>query len=101
MWAGHRWILPFVKLIHFLLGPWLLVCQFIEISNQMEVNGHVLKKLYNTLLYEKKIVQSLKRGHLPPFDWKNVSILQEGGFTHIPPTQPVIRVVLLQSEAFV
>ena len=35
------------------LGPWFLVCQFIEISNQIEVNGHISnfeqKKLYNTL----------------------------------------------------
>ena len=23
------------------LGPWLLVYQFVEISNQIEVNGHV------------------------------------------------------------
>ena len=23
------------------VGPWLLVCQFVEISNQMELNGEV------------------------------------------------------------
>ena len=28
-----------VKWVHFFLGPWLLVCQFLEISNQMELNG--------------------------------------------------------------
>ena len=32
---------PIEKLIHFFLGPLLLVCQFIDISNQMEVNGEV------------------------------------------------------------
>ena len=49
-------ILPLVKWVHFFLGPWLLVCQFIEISNQMEVNGEVTnfgwKNLFNTLLYK-------------------------------------------------
>ena len=33
----------------FFLGPWLLVYQFVEISNQMELNGEVSnfeKKLY-------------------------------------------------------
>ena len=39
--ARQGWILPFVKWVHFFLGPWLLVYQFIEISNQMEVNGEV------------------------------------------------------------
>ena len=41
----------------FFLGPWLLVCQFIQISNQMEPTGEVSnieqKKLYNALLYKK------------------------------------------------
>ena len=32
---------------------------------------------------------------------KNVFILQEGGFTHVPPTQPVFRPVLLHTEAFI
>ena len=41
VWVGHGWILPLVKWIHFFLGPWLLVCQFVEISNQMELNGEV------------------------------------------------------------
>ena len=36
MCAEHGQILPFVKWLHFFLGPWVLVCQFIEISNQME-----------------------------------------------------------------
>ena len=44
---------PLEKRIHFLLGPWLLVCQFIEISNQMKLNGEVSnieqKNLYNTI----------------------------------------------------
>ena len=26
-----------IKLVHFFLGPWLFVCQFLEISNQMEL----------------------------------------------------------------
>ena len=34
-------ILPHEKWIHFFLGPWHLVCQFIEISNQIKVNGEV------------------------------------------------------------
>ena len=46
-----------VKWIRFFLGPWLLVCQFIEISNQMEVNGDVTnfgwKNLFYTLLHKK------------------------------------------------
>ena len=41
MWAGHGWILPLVKWVHIYLGPWLLVYQFTEISNQMEQNGLV------------------------------------------------------------
>ena len=32
-------ILPFEKWSHVFLGPWLLVHQFIEMSNQREVNG--------------------------------------------------------------
>ena len=32
---------PIVKWVNFFLGPWLLVCQSIEISNQMESNGKV------------------------------------------------------------
>ena len=58
MWAGQGGILPLVKQIHLFLGPWLLVCQLIEISNQMEPTGEVSnveqKHLYNTLLYKKK-----------------------------------------------
>ena len=55
--AGAGLILPLEKWIHFFLGPWFLVCQFIEISNQMEPTGEVSnveqKKLYNALLYKK------------------------------------------------
>ena len=40
----------------FFLGPWFLVCQFLEISNQMEPTGEVSnveqKNLYNALLYK-------------------------------------------------
>ena len=31
---------PFEKRIQFFLGPWLLVCQFIKISIQMEPTGY-------------------------------------------------------------
>ena len=41
MWAGQGLILPLEKWVHFFLDPWLLVCQFIEISNQMEPTGEV------------------------------------------------------------
>ena len=55
--AGLEWILPLEKWGHFFLGPWLLVCQFIDISNQMESTGEVSnveqKKLYNGLLFKK------------------------------------------------
>ena len=41
----------------FVLGPWLLVFQFIDISNQMEPTGEVSsveqKNLFNALLYKK------------------------------------------------
>ena len=67
------------------------------------------KKNYVIPYYTKKIIQSLERGHLPPFDWKlfklgsvsvrdirkNVPILQVGGFTLAPPIPPVFRVALL------
>ena len=63
--------------------------------------------LYNSVLH-KIFIQSLKRGHLPLFDWKylkigtlsakdlrkNVPIFLEGGPTIGPPTTLVIRVVL-------
>ena len=53
---GFGWILPLVKQDRYFLGPWLLVCQFMEISNQMEQNDEVTnfkqKDLFNTqLLY--------------------------------------------------
>ena len=41
VYAGQGLILPLEKLMHFFLGPWLLVCQFIDISNQMEPTGEV------------------------------------------------------------
>ena len=84
----------------------------------MEVNGQVLnfeqKKLFNALLYNF-FFQSLRRGHLPPFDWKlfklgsvsvrdirkNVPILQVGGSTLAPPIPPVFRAVLLHKLRFV
>ena len=47
--AGQEWILTFVKWVHFFLGPWLLVYQFIENYNQMELNDEVSN-------FEKKII---------------------------------------------
>ena len=48
-------ILPIVRWIDFFLGPWLLVYQSIEISNQMESNGEVsnfeMKILCNSVLH--------------------------------------------------
>ena len=41
MCAGQGWILPLETRVHFFFGPWLIVCQFIEIFNQMELNGKV------------------------------------------------------------
>ena len=60
-------------------------------------------------------ITSLKRGHLPPFNWKlfkfgsvsvrdiwkNVPILQVGGSALVPPTSLVLRLVLLHKKAFV
>ena len=52
---GQGSILRFVILIDFFLGPWLDVCQFVEISNQMESNGAVsnfeMKILCNSVLH--------------------------------------------------
>ena len=109
MWAGYGWILLLIKWVHFFLGPWLLVCQFVEISNQMELNDEV----WNFGYYNKSDFQcnsqSFRLRHFDPFDWKclqigtlgakdirqNVFILQKGWSTHFPHTQPVIGVVLL------
>ena len=56
VWAGQGLILPLEKLTHFFLGPWLLVCQFIDISNQTETTGEVsdIERffLYNRALYK-------------------------------------------------
>ena len=56
VWAGQGLILPLEKLLHFFLGPWLLVCQFIDISNQMETTGEVsnIKRIFlcNRPLYK-------------------------------------------------
>ena len=50
------WVNPhFCKMATFFIGPWLLVCQFMEISNQMESNGKVsnfeMKNLCNSVLH--------------------------------------------------
>ena len=54
---GHGSIFHFVIWIDFFLGPWLEVCQFIDISNQIEPTGEVAnilqKNLYNAALYKK------------------------------------------------
>ena len=54
--AGQEWILPLEKWAHFFLGPWLLVCQFLDISNQMETTGEVsnIKRIFlcNRPLYK-------------------------------------------------
>ena len=56
VWAGQGSILCFVIWIDFFLGPWLVVGQFIDISNQIEPTGEVAnilqKKLYNAALYK-------------------------------------------------
>ena len=68
MWAGQGWILPLEKRVHFFLGPWLLVCSFIEISNQMELNGEVWNfEQKNTIPYYI-FFQGLRLRHLAPFD---------------------------------
>ena len=41
VWAGQGSILPFVIWIDFFLGPWIVVGQFIDISNQIEPIGEV------------------------------------------------------------
>ena len=55
--ARQEWILPLKKLVHFFLGPWLLVCQFIDISNQLETTDKVSNIerifLYNRAFYVK------------------------------------------------
>ena len=70
-----------------------------------EISNFEFKNLYNSLYIS---VQSLHLRKLVPFDWKclqigtlraknlkNAPILQEGGSNPVPPTSPVIRVVLL------
>ena len=52
--AGHEWILPLEKWMHFFLGPWLLVCQFIDISNQMETTGEV-SNIERIFLYNRPL----------------------------------------------
>ena len=113
MSTGQEWILPLVKWVHFFLGPWLLVCQFIDISNQMESTGEVSnveQKNYIMVYYIKKFFWCLILRQLSPFDWKclkigilrakdlrkNVLIFLGGGFTPAPLALLVIRVVLLQ-----
>ena len=50
-----------IKWVLFFLGPWLLVYQFIDISNQIEANGHVSNfgknNLCNSLSYKKIVFE--------------------------------------------
>ena len=73
VWAGQGSILPLVKWIEFFLGPWLVVCKFIDISNQM-AKFRALNKifLYNMVLYKK----ICSRFETSPFDsiWLEMSI---------------------------
>ena len=89
------------------------MCQFAEISNQMELNGEVRNFGYYNESHFYCSSQIFRLRHLAPFDWKflqigtlrakdlrkNEPILQEVGSTHVPLTQPVFRVVLLQKRA--
>ena len=73
MWAGQGKILILEKRIHFFFGPWLLVCQFLENSNQMNINGNVLyfeQCFFVNSVLHKIFIQSFRLRHLPPFDWK-------------------------------
>ena len=62
-WQGQEQILPLEKWIHFFLGPCLLVCQFIEIYNQMELNDEwslQKRNIYNGLLYMYILISKFK-----------------------------------------
>ena len=86
VWTGYGRILPLEKWTHFVLGPWLLVCQFLGISNQMEVNGHISN-------FEKKIFYTV----VEIKDWQNAILWSKttqttgsvdagrdmGGFSHL------------------
>ena len=88
------------------------MCQFVEISNQMELNGEVRNFGYYNESHFYCNSQSFRLRHLAPFDWKflqvgtlrakdlrkNAAVLQEGGSTPDPPTPLVIRVVLLHKQ---
>ena len=112
--ARQEWILPLKKLVHFFLGPWLLVCQFIDIFNQKETTGELSNIerifLYNGPLY-KFFCSTFDTSPVDSIwlemsiNWhtksqgpnKNVLIFLGGGFTPVPLAQLLIRVVLLQS----
>ena len=71
--ARQEWILPLKKWVHFFLGPWLLVCQFTDISNQMESTGEVSnveQEIYVMVHYINKFFRCLIVLQLSPFDWK-------------------------------
>ena len=109
MWAGHGWILPLVKWAHFFLGPWLLVSQFIEFSNQMDLNGEVWNFGYFIKNDFYCNSQSFRDFPEAPFNWKLFKIVHtkcQGHMKWCPhfssfrvlPRLPVFRVVLLHTE---
>ena len=79
----------------------------------MELNGEVRNFGYYNESHFYCSSQIFRLHHLAPFDWKFlqigtqrakdtrkiVFILQKGGSTHFPHTQPDIRVVLFLTEA--
>ena len=111
--ARQEWILPLKKLVHFFLGPWLLVCQFIDISNQMETTGELSNIerifLYNGPLY-KFFCSTFDTSPVDSIwlemsvNWhtksqgpkKNLLIFLGEGFTPASLALLVIRVLLLQ-----
>ena len=61
VWADQGLILPLEKWINFFLCLWLLVCQFIDISNQIEITGEVSnieRFFYNIIEHYINFVES-------------------------------------------
>ena len=72
MWAGWAGVdPPLKKLIHFFLGPWLLVCQFIE----MELTGETLcGTLFMPIHFMKNITLKLNRTNPTACSIHNINI---------------------------